>query len=77
MTSMLPIKIYGRLADEFGPVANIDVMLPCSIDVLRGRMGGAVADPRILFAVAGQIVGGDYLIEEGQQVEMLSPLSGG
>ncbi len=78
------VGFYGKLADAIAPEVEVDMAGACSIADLRTRLAGLyphatsdIAGPRSRACVAGQLVHDSFLVQPGQDVEILAPLSGG
>jgi molybdopterin converting factor small subunit len=68
------IVFYGKLADRFG--REVEAELPaqgCTIAALRARFPGLVERA----CVNDSTVGEDHVVEPGDRVDFLPPLSGG
>lgn len=73
----LAISVFGRLVEDLGEIVRLEVIYPMSVGSVRQILGDRLGDPRIKFVVNNEIVTDTFLIKRGQQVELLSPLSGG
>ena len=76
------VAFYGRLAEAIGREVEIDLPAPAAVAVVQRRLaelypGSGVDASRVRTAVGGMIVDGDRLVQPGETVEILAPLSGG
>jgi sulfur-carrier protein len=78
------ILFYGRLADLVGRELNVAIPEGCSIAELRSRIAAghpeaaeALRSARVRACVGDSIVPDDHPVTPGEQVEFLSPVSGG
>ena len=78
------IKFYGKFAESISPEVEIDLVPPCRVSEVRKRVAelfpevaNSLVGKRVKACVADQIVGDDYIVPQGQEVEILAPLSGG
>ena len=83
--AMVNVRLYGRLGDLLGEEVRLELAGgACSIGHLRAalaeRYPAARADilgPRVRACVGDTIVGEDQLVQAGDTVELLPPVSGG
>ena len=78
------VGFYGKLADSIAREVEVEVPGTCTIADLRTRLArlyphaaSDIAAPRSRACVAGQLVHDGFLVQPGQDVEILAPLSGG
>ena len=72
------IHFYGRLAEQLGPSRSIELAENgCTIAELRQLIGDVAARSGVKAAVRDQIVGDDFRIGGGDEVDFFPPLSGG
>ena len=69
------ILFFGRLADSFGRTVELDAPAGSTVAALRTLL--ALHDPAIRACVVDSIVGDEFVIEPGCDVEFLPPVSGG
>ena len=76
------VAFYGRLAETIGREIEIDLQAPAAVTAVQWRVAelypeSGVDAARVRTAVGGTIVDGDRLVQPGETVEILAPLSGG
>ena len=76
------ISFYGRLVDVFGRNLELDLAAPCSIGELRERLQAmrsdqGLGDVRVRPCVNGVFVSDSHIVQEGDAVDFLAPVSGG
>ena len=76
------ISFYGRLVDVFGRDLELDLAAPCSIGELRERLQGmrsdeGLGDVRVRACVNGVFAADSHIVQEGDAVDFLAPVSGG
>ncbi len=80
----MKILFYGRLADAIAPALEMQAPAGCSVAELRQRLaseypdaGETLASRRSRACVGDSIVGEDYRVVAGDELEFLPPVSGG
>jgi molybdopterin converting factor small subunit len=80
----IKILFYGKLARIIGPEAEVRLNPPCTVGALRRHLvsmypGAAqpLGDRRVRALVGNEFVGEDHRVEPDDEVEFLSPVSGG
>lgn len=76
------VAFYGRLAETIGREVEIDLPAPAAVTEVQRRLaelypGSGVDAARVRAAIGGTIVDGDRLVQPGETVEILAPVSGG
>lgn len=79
----MKVHFYGRLADAFGPEIDFPIDESCSVDAVRRRLATIYPDAaqllgtRVRACVRDTMVAGDHVVNPGDSVEFLPPVSGG
>jgi molybdopterin converting factor small subunit len=78
------VRSYGKLADLLGHERDIRIGAPCTIAEFRAQLAGecpeaaeALASKRVLACVGDIMVPDDHILEPGETIELLAPVSGG
>jgi molybdopterin converting factor small subunit len=76
------ILFYGRLADAFGRDTQVEIDLPCTVGAMREQLQTLRPDEdtsyrRAKACVNGALVEDDRVVQEGDSLEFLAPVSGG
>ena len=78
------VLFFGRLVDAIAPELEIDMSPGISIAELRDQIASRFPDAehalrgrRVRACVRDTVVADDYLIQAGDEVEFLPPVSGG
>lgn len=82
---MAQLLFFGRLGDLAGGTERALVLSEphaiCDLIGIIGQsdnlLGSALAGPRIRYAINGEIVDGDALVEDEDELAFLPPVSGG
>ena len=80
----MKVYFFGRLASVFESQLDIAVDAPCTVGSLRRKLkalyphgAGALDDGRVKALVGESVVRDDYMLQPSDEVEFLSPVSGG
>ena len=79
----MKVELFGRLAEAIGTSVEIELKEPCSIVELRERLASAypnaadALERRTRACVGDRIVADTHLVEPGDVVGFLPPVSGG
>lgn len=77
------IHFFGKLADSFGPAIDFPVSNECSITELREKLAEEYPDAasalgiRVRACVGENFVPDSHIIQPGDLVEFIPPVSGG
>lgn len=82
---MAKLLFFGRLGDLAGGIERSVTLsepyqVSALIDVLEAGdrlLGSALLDPKVRYALNGAMVGADALVEDGDELAFLPPVSGG
>ena len=81
---VMRLYFYGKLASSIAPQLEFNAETPCSVGGLRRQlMAGypdatdTLQDERAKALVKETVVANDYILTEDDEVEFLSPVSGG
>lgn len=80
----MKVRFYGKLADLLGHEKDVQIAAPCTVAELRAHViaecnetGKSLADERVRACVSDTIVPESHVVEPGEVVEFLAPVSGG
>lgn len=80
----MKILVYGSLADAIGPEIELDHAGGCRVGELFRQLAAdhpdsaaRIASDRVRVCVGDTLVTADHLVQAGDTVELLSPVSGG
>ena len=78
------LYFYGKLANSIAPQLEFNAETPCSVGGLRRQLMAdypeatdTLQDERAKALVKETVVANDYILTEDDEVEFLSPVSGG
>jgi molybdopterin converting factor small subunit len=78
------VRAYGKLADLLGKEEDVDIDVPCTVAELRAHLAATcpdaaepLASKRVLACVGNTIVPDNHILDGGEPVELLAPVSGG
>lgn len=82
---MTKLLFFGRLGDLAGGVErSVSLSEPHSVLAMIGvleagdrLLGSALLDAKVRYALNGAIVGGEAMVQEGDELAFLPPVSGG
>ena len=80
----MKVRFYGKLADIFGRELDISTDTSCSVAELRKLLAAdyphaaqSLQNKRVRAFIGNAIVHDEYLIPQGEVLELLAPVSGG
>lgn len=80
----MKVRSYGKLADLLGSERDLKIDEPCTIAELRAHLAVQFPDAaaslnnrRVRACVDGSVVPDSYVVDPGDQIELLAPVSGG
>lgn len=80
----MQVTFYGKLASTIGRQVELAVDTPCTILELRAQLrttypaaASSLADRRVRACVGDTLVADDHSLDPADEVDFLSPVSGG
>ena len=83
-TEKLKVRFYGKLADVFGSEREIAMPAPSTVAEVRQRLvmdhpeaAETLQNKRVRACIADAILRDSDVVQEGEVLELLAPVSGG
>jgi molybdopterin synthase sulfur carrier subunit len=80
----MKVRSYGKIADILGHEREIEIAGSCTVAELRALLAAdcpeadrILADGRVRACVDDAIVHDDHVLEPGDSIDLLAPVSGG